>query len=197
MARLSCVTASLVLIVSSAASAASDRLPRQTFSEVLAKRDTVVIAQRQTEPITHEAGRKGWGQARFQVIDSLKRDSPPENATLLAPCRIEDITGELFLLAGNRDEASGSIRWRLSLPVTEACRRHALDLAELKATETTRLEYFRPLLEHPDPQVSANAHLEFVLATDATFAVARAKLDRKKAGRWLKTQELSDERTRL
>ena len=196
--RLKCLAAALLVLVPSAALAARGSLPELTFSQIIAKRDTVLIARRRSEPVARESDRTGWGHAQFQMVELLKGDSTGLRTGFSAPCRLEDAATGLFLLAGVRREADDSLRWRLSQPVTEACRAHLMALRALEESGAERLAYFRPFLEHPDPAVATNAHLEFVIATDESFSAACAQMDRVRILRWLKEKpDVPDDRRRL
>ena len=195
---LNCVAAALLLFTQSAANAADGSLLERTFSQILSANDTVLIARRLSDPVPRGSDRDGWGQAEFQVVDLLKDDSTLLRDKFAAPCRIADATSELFLLAASQRNSSDTLRWRLSQPMTGACRQHVVALRDLEATGAERLAYFWPFLQHPDKDVSANAHLEFVLASDESFSAASAQMDRVAIVRWLKQiPDLPDGRTRL
>ncbi len=194
---LVCVAIAMLLANVTASIAAEATLPDQTFSNILTKYDTVVIARRKSVAIANKSGRKEWGHAKFQVIQQINGDMKSRDAAFDAPCRIEDGASELFMLAGIRYDEKNVVKWRLSQPVTKACREHILGVVDLKATGVERLAFFLPFLEHTDSQVSANAHLEFALAEDEPFAAVSSTLDRTKIRKWLDSPELTDEKLRL
>lgn len=166
-------------------------MPTFTLAEILGQNHAAVIASRAS---SEENTLKYSSKAPFRISDILKGQRHLKGSTVDARVLREDTQGELFLLLGKHSTSEDEVHWRVAESVTPAYREHALAVTKLKGSDAERLTYFQPLLEHPDQSVSANAHMEFVVASDDVFTSVCERLDRTKVRQWLAKPNMAVDR---
>jgi hypothetical protein len=188
---------STVAALSSAAMGADRFMPKWTFTEVLNKYDAVVVARPGDSATTSEVDQKVSKTSQYVVLDLLKGDESLSGKDVVARTLPGVADGELLLLVGMRDKPSDELHWCVAMSVTQAYLKHVLTISKLEKTGAPRLAFLQPLMEHADKSVAANAHLEFVVATEEAFSTACNKLDRSKIRQWLSEPDISADRQRL
>lgn len=179
------------VLVRTVAKSAGRFMPAFTLAEILGQNHAAVIARRAN---SDENTLKNLGNAPFEIRDVLKGQRLLKGSIVDARVLREDSKGELFLLLGKHSKSKDAMHWRVAESVTPAYREHALAVTKLKGCDTERLTYFQPLLEHPDQSVSANAHMEFVVASDDAFTSGCERLDRTKIRQWLAEPNIAVDR---
>lgn len=149
--------------------------PYMTLTEVLNKYDSAVIARLE----------QATNPDQFRVTNVIKGDPSLEQTVINARARPTGVDSKSFLLVGSRKRSTLETRWQVAKPMTDACRQHMQSIIRMNKTGAERLAFFQPFLRHADNLVAENAHLEFVNATDESFAAACKRLDRAKLREWL------------
>lgn len=156
---------------------------QESIDEMRARYDVVVIARRMDEVESDDDISSAWSAAEFQMLDALNETAPPLSRTFVAPCRKADRGREVFLLAGMSPKTDSShnradIRWRLARPVSIAFRHHALKIVNLKTKPLDRLKFYSEFVMDSDEDISSNAALQLMTASDDVFAKVSTGMDR-------------------
>ncbi len=184
-------------LVPTTATSADRFMPVWTFTELLGQNHAAVIARRSDSSGSDLISQKNTKFSSFEISDVLKGEPSLSGSTVDARTFGDDLKGEMFLLVGKRSKSSNEISWRVASSVTQAYREHVLTVNGLEQSGAQRLTFFQALLEHADQSVSANAHLEFVVAADDAFERACDQLDRTNIRQWLSEPDIAADRRRL
>ena len=172
-------------------------MPVWTFTEILGQNHAAVIARRSDSSVPDLNSQKNTKYSSFEISAVLKGEPSLAGSTVVARPSGGDPKGGTFLLVGKRSMSSKEVSWRVASSVTQAYREHMLTVIGLEQSGAQRLTFFQTLLEHADQSVSANAHLEFVVAADDAFERACDQLDRTKIRQWLSEPDIAADRRRL
>lgn len=167
----------------------------ETIDELREKYDVVVIARRLNETESNSDANGNWATAEFQLLNNLKKDDAKTSTTFTAPCRNADRGREIFLLAGvhsktDSTDGESAIRWKIVKPISVAFRHHAVDIAELQATEFDRLKFYRDFLMDSDSDISSNATTQLMIASDELFAKVSKGMNREPLRKRLENSKL-------
>ena len=192
--KLVTVVLSCIAVWSSTVSA-QDRLPTRTLNELLSRSEAAVIGA--PAEVATEASPAGVSKAPFTTMRLIKDDdSVDQDAVVLAKCRLRDLSGDRFLLLRSKDR-DGTLRWMVKQALSDETVQHLVVLSKTEFRGVERLKFFYDFLEHSDPIISGNADLEFLLASDETFASFGRRLEAAQIRERLVQEKLPVHRRRL
>ena len=184
-----------VSMIWSASVSGKDRLPTRTLNELLLRSDAVVIGERKTVVETITSG--GTVNVPFTVIEPIKNHPQIDHdAVISASCLPGDLKDDRFLLLYSRNR-SGKMKWKVSISVSDKVAQHLTVLSKADFEEVERLKFFYSFLEHSESTIAGNADLEFLLASDESFAAFCKQVDAVEICDRLSQKDLPIHRCRL
>lgn len=167
-----------------------------TINERLEHRAVILFAQpvneerpsgedAENEPFEIETILKGGSHIRMSESIETRRLSSGKNT-------------HVFMIEGEVDkEEPDVIHWSAALPLTKESYEDIASLPRKFDSPVERLTFFMSDLEHDDPIILSNAHLEFAIAEDETLEELKSEMDREQLREWVVDSTIAKERKRL
>ena len=183
------------VLISMPAAAGQDRLPGRTFTEHFLRSSAAVIAKQ--KEVNSKESSTGVVISHF-IVDHVVKDngSVPVDSTILARRHPHRASSTHHLLLRSKDR-NGELQWEVTESLTPEAVQHLLSLSKQDLHDVGRLEFFFGYLEHADPVIAGNADLEFLLASDETFALFAGQLQPAEIRARLGNKDLPVHRRRL
>jgi len=156
----------------------------------MATMDAIAIAEATSDSLRDEE----TGQVTFKVISVLKGDSlvkVGEGVTAAYYGAVQP--GRRFMLSG-ADPVN--ILWAC-LPISETSEKYLLDISKLADDPLTRLKFYQPYLQHPDPMLNRDAYDEFAITPYPVVQQLKPFMNHDELVSWVKDPEMPADRKRL
>lgn len=183
-----------ILMSPSSVMGASYDIREMTFTQMLNEFEFAVVARLSDSTFSGNAEEKASKTRTFTVIDVVNGEKT------LARCRLDarilsgTTEGDLFFIVGYKKKSSNEVDWCVTKSMSDECRQHILSISELNDNGIARLAFFQRFLDHADPLIAANAHREFIQATDEAFETACKAFNRKTIRQWLSKPNIAIDR---